>query len=75
MDRSEIKKDDYLIFLNKQSETFIREYNSLKMRIESKDFPNEVDVQNKYQKLKGSIERFSWKIHHLRNPILKLMVW
>lgn len=72
MNKAEIKKEDYLISLDKQLGTFNKECDSIKTKIESKELPNEAEVQKKNRKLKESMKRFTWKIHHLKESDIEI---
>lgn len=72
MNRTETKKEDYLISLDKQLVTFNKECNSIKTKIESKDLLNEAEVEKKNRKLKESMKRFTWKIHHLKESDIEI---
>jgi hypothetical protein len=41
-------------------------FNSIKEKIKSKNIPNENKVKRKFKKLEKCLDRFSWKIHHLK---------
>jgi hypothetical protein len=59
------EKNIYLIHLSEQLEKFKNRSDSIKEKIESKNFPNDNEVKEKFKKLEKCMNRFSWKIHHL----------
>ncbi|MEJ2613409.1 MAG: hypothetical protein P8Z35_00470 [Ignavibacteriaceae bacterium] len=63
---NKIEKKNYLIILNEQLEVFNKKVVSFKRKIESENFPKVTEAKRKYQRLKNSMDRFSWKINHFK---------
>ena len=72
MDGSEQKKKDFLNNLYEQLNVFKHQLNSIKEKIDSKEFTNETEILRKFEKLNRCMDNLSWKIHHFEEIDLEI---